>query len=306
MKTIILSTIISLFLISCDKTKGMEKPETTAETIETTPEITPKTITPELDLEANNIQNQLYIKPDFIPIKFKYFYELNLVERLSMVMKACENKNLDIDIINFFKAEIFNKKWNKTIRNNMANALIKQHKVDPNLHNIFIKMLDYENEDPIWRKYCISFLSRCYYKSNDKRLITQTMIRYANGDDSNAETALVHLAHLEKRNNLRLMPNFGKKLAIMLEAPETHLNTKISILTIIGKRGDKSLLPLVLKYARQNESIALKCNAIGALGLMGNNSDLPCIIESLDHKNGLIRQVALGAMNRIQKREQLK
>lgn len=272
------------------------------------PEIIVKTVKPDLPPEPElkpRISNN-YVKPEHVPDSLKDFYDLKKSDRLELVTKMMNNKHLHGETLEFFKAEIFNRKWVDTTRNNMANALCWQTKQNPELHKLFILMAGDDNENEVWRDYSIQFLSECYDSSNDKAIIIDTFKKYSTGDDSKAGTALLHLSLQEGFNNIKLDDAYSNLLDKQLANPNVSIHTKTTILAIIGKRGDKSKLELVRKYAKQDDDAALKAVAIGSLGLIGDVTDMSIIQPALHHKNGRISLAALGAINRINARNRAK
>jgi len=243
-------------------------------------------------------QSRYYVKPEILPLQFARFHDMKPGEQLNLITGLMKNKKLSQEIIDFLKIEIFNRN-DKKIRNNMANALCWQHNSDPELHKLFILMLDDKHEDPNWRDYCLQFLSECFESSNNKPLIIETWIRYSKGKDSLAGTALIHLALQEGNNNIIIEPDY---MIEHLEDSKVSIHTKTSILAIIGKRKDVEQLPVLRKYASQDKNAALKANAIGSLGLIGEEQDLKIVNLALYHDNGRVVLAARAAKKRIEKR----
>ena len=258
--------------------------------------VTVKSIVPELEPIKLNRKSKFYVKPEMIPLQFAGFYDLKQSERLNLATELMKDKSLPQETIDFFKAEIFNRAHMDTTRNNMANALCWQHKSDPELHKLFIKMLDDPDEDPVWRDYCIQFLTECYDSSNNKPLIIDTLKRYSKGDDSKAGTALIHLAlHEEKIEKID-----SDHMLNQLKNSKTSIHTRTAILAVWGKSNDKTKLPVIRKYAIQDKDAALKSVAIGSLGLIGLEQDLKIINKALYHDNGRVVSAARAAKTRIE------
>ena len=195
-------------------------------------------------------QSKFYVKPDKAPLGYEEFYELNQMKRLNQVTESMKNKDLPKQIQNFYKAELFNRKHWDVTRNNMANALVWQENPDPDLHRLFIKMLDDEGEDPVWRDYSLQFLSECLPSSSEPNVIKDKLKEYSQKTGTNmAGTATVHLAYQEGEGMLQLGQAFSKQLAEQLKDDEVTEATKLSILGVVGKRRDRKLLPLLREYA---------------------------------------------------------
>jgi hypothetical protein len=247
-------------------------------------------------------QSRFYVKPPEVPAAFRGFGEWSPVDRLNAVTAQMENKNLPPAVLDFFKAEIFNRQHWDVTRNNMANALVWQEKPDRNLHKLFIQMLDYEQEDPVWRDYCLQFLSECLPSSADPDLITSKLHEYSEKSGTNmAGTATVHLAYQEGLGRVKLDAAFSAQLARQLQSPEVTDATKLSILGVAGKRKDQRLLPLVRDYAKQDTNDSLKRTAIASLGLIGDPGDEPTIRAGLTHPNPAVQMAAQAALERLAK-----
>jgi hypothetical protein len=133
------------------------------------------------------------IPAEKLPAGWQDFRTVTEQERLNRVTAAMENHTLPADLLAFFEMEIFNRQhWNVT-RNNMANALVWQESPNPRLHELFAKMLADESESPVWRDYCLQFLSECLKSSSDPEAIKSLLTRYAQGKDGLVGRAIVNV-----------------------------------------------------------------------------------------------------------------
>lgn len=239
-------------------------------------------------------------KPEDVPLPMKGFYEWSQMKRLNEVTKYMEKKNLNPELLNFFKAELYNREHWDVTRNNMANALVNQENPDPELHEIFIQMLEDENEDPVWRDYCIQFLSSHLPYSSDKERVKKIIAEQSTGKTDRAGTAIVHLAYQEAEGQITLYKEFSDQIRKQLKDPEVTQATKLSILAVAGKRKDRRMHDIVREYAKQDANASLKRAAIGALGLMGDKSDIPLVQAALKHKNRAVVRAAEPALERLQ------
>lgn len=258
--------------------------------------------TPKIEQKDLPRYSKYYVKPDMVPDGFQDFHNMKQGKRLNKVTELMKIKDLDEEYLEFFKAEIFNRAHMDTVRNNMANALCWQRNPDPELHLLFIKMLNDPGEDPVWRDYCIQFLSECYKSSSNKPLIIETFERCSKGKNPKAGTALLHLAYQERENDVALEENYSEQNIIKLADPKVHIDQKTSILTIIGMRKDIAQLSVLRKYAKQDETASLKSTAIGSLGLIGEEEDLVIINKALYHTNGRVVLAARAAKKKIEER----
>ncbi len=255
----------------------------------------------EADLKRESL---MYDPPESVPEQLEGFYEWPQTERLNKITEHMSERDLSPEIIDFYKREICNRAHWDVTRNNMANALVGQHNKDPKLYETFLMMLEDENEDPVWRDYCIQFLSECMEFSDDKDKIMAAIKKYSmDGKKDMGGTAIIHLAYQEGEGTVKLGEEYGERIAKQLDDEEVTLATKISILGVIGQRRDTRRIALVRKYADQNEVASLKRTAIGTLGLIGDESDIPLVKAALGHKNRGVVLAAKGALKRLTAKE---
>ena len=257
--------------------------------------------------------NRFYEKPVRTPQGWDDFYDLNQMDKLNKITPYMNDTTLSPDIFAFFKAEIFNRNHWDVTRNNMANALIwakdqDGNHPDPALHEAFITMLEDEDEDPVWRDYCLQFISENLPNSNNPKLVTSMLKKYAKGSDNKAGTAIIHLAFQEQYGKLELDDNFNQQLTKQLADPKVTQATKMSIIAVIGKRKDITLLPIIRQYAKQDNNAGLKRVAIAALGIIANSAetqnsitaeDKAIIQTALNHKSRAVQLAAKAAWQKI-------
>jgi|GEM_PF-791217 len=246
------------------------------------------------------------VRPDGIPAEtlpsgWQDFRILTEHERLNRVTAAMENHTLQADVLAFFEKEIFNRQLWAVTRNNMANALVWQESPNPRLHELFSKMLADETESPVWRDYCLQFLSECLPSSSDPKAIKAILTRYAQGKDGLAGTAIVNIGFQEAAGRMKPDETFSQQLEAQLADPEVVTPTKLSILAMIGKRNDVRLLPLVRTYAT-NTIDALRRTAIATLGQIGTPEDLPLIRTGLTDPNRAVKMAAEAAEKAMERR----
>jgi hypothetical protein len=184
----------------------------------------------------------------------------------------------------------------------MANALVWQESPNPRLHELFAKMLADESESPVWRDYCLQFLSECLKSSSDPESIKSLLTRYAQGKDGLAGTAIVNVGLQEAAGRMKPDETFSQQLEAQLTDPEVVTPTKLSILAMIGKRNDVRLLPLVRTYATNTNDSLRRC-AIATLGQIGTPDDLPLIRAGLTDPNRAVKMAADAALKAMERRK---
>jgi HEAT repeat protein len=242
------------------------------------------------------------IPAEKLPAGWQDFRTITEQERLDRVTAAMENHTLPADLLAFFETEIFNREHWDVTRNNMANALVWQESPNPRLHELFAKMLADESESPVWRDYCLQFLSECLKSSSDPEAIKSLLTRYAQGKDGLAGTAIVNVGLQEAAGRMKPGETFSQQLEAQLTDPEVVTPTKLSILAMIGKRNDVRLLPLVRTYATNTNDSLRRC-AIATLGQIGTPDDLPLIRAGLTDPNRAVKMAADAALKAMERRK---
>jgi hypothetical protein len=242
------------------------------------------------------------IPAEKLPVGWTDFRTITEQERLDRVTAAMENHTLPADVLAFFEKEIFNRQHWDVTRNNMANALVWQESPNPRLHELFAKMLAEESESPVWRDYCLQFLSECLKSSSDPEAIKSLLTRYAQGKDGLAGTAIVNVGLQEAAGRMKPGETFSQQLEAQMADPEVVTPTKLSILAMIGKRNDVRLLPLVRTYAT-NTNDSLRRTAIATLGQIGTPDDLALIRAGLTDPNRAVKMAAEAALKAMDRRK---
>jgi hypothetical protein len=169
-------------------------------------------------LISSNDANRLLVKPARkLPTGWEDFFALKPAQQLNRVTAAMENRTLPSDVLAFFEQEIFNRQHMAVTRNNMANALVWQETPNPRLHELFTKMLADETESPVWRDYCLQFLSECLKSSSDPAAIKAILARYAQGKDGLAGTAIVNIGLQEGAGRMKPDETFSQQLEAQLK-----------------------------------------------------------------------------------------
>jgi hypothetical protein len=236
-----------------------------------------------------------------LPDGWENFRSMSEPQQLNRVTAAMENHALPADVLAFFEKEIFNRRHWAVTRNNMANALVWQESPNPNLHELFARMLEDATEDPVWRDYCLQFLSECLKSTSDAEAVKAVLSRYSKGKDGLAGTAIVNLALQEGEGRVRNDESFSRQIEAQLADAEVSVSTRMSILGVIGKRKDERLLPVVRDYAASTNDGLRRC-AIAALGQIGVAGDLALIEKGLTDRNRAVRLAAKAAEGRLQAR----
>lgn len=235
--------------------------------------------------------------------RLKDFHGMSPSEQGTLATTLMRDRNLSGDEVEFLKAELANHTLDPVTRNNIANALTMQNNPDPELHRVFLAMVDDPTESAVWRDYSLQFLSTTLPFSNEPDVVINKLKQVAEiGRGDIQGTAAVHLAMHEQEGLLELDDTFSVQAVRALHDESVSEATKTSLLAIIGQREDTANLGLVRTFAKQNDKATLKRTAVASLGLIGEAEDLPLVQAALIHKNRAVQLAAKGAEKRLQTR----
>jgi hypothetical protein len=147
-------------MIFRDRAPHTEPSSSVVESVPSIPSPVPEVV-PDVETPLPESVRPDGVPAETLPVGWQDFRTLTEHERLNRVTAAMENHTLPADVLAFFEKELFNRQHWDVTRNNMANALVWQESPNPRLHELFAKMLADESESPVWRDYCLQFLSDC-------------------------------------------------------------------------------------------------------------------------------------------------
>jgi hypothetical protein len=191
-----------------------------------------------------------------------------------------------------------------TIKNDIADKLIKAKRAPDELGRILLANIDDEKQGLTWCNYALQKLGEIYLISSDDKLkvaLVETLEKKAlDTENYNSSTALLGLYRLSEKDNI--FKERTDRLAVQVMDNDKYTPTdRAAALEIAARLGDTHALTQARKLlATRDTPICLKVAAIASLGIVGDTRDLPALERY--EKSGEIRlrnaaQYATAALN---------
>jgi len=233
-----------------------------------------------------------------IPKELAGFKQWSESKRVKVVTEMMRDPNLSDGVKGFFKRSLHDKSLSPLVRNNMANALNTQERKDPGLYKEFLAIVDDRSENEVWRAYSIQFLGETFSYCADRKAVESKLFSLSESGEGNLDAqAMVTLGYLEREGNVKLDKRFDDRIVEALKDPNTPEGMRMTVLGIVGQRGDKRQVDLVRQCASQPS--ASQRVAVATLGLIGDQSDIARIEPLLQSKDPLVRNAAMQAVKRL-------
>ena len=182
------------------------------------------------------------------------------------------------------------------LRNNLANFLVGRQPHDPTLYQSFLDMLNDENEDPVWRIYCIQFAALCHPFADNQSRIVETLNNYvAHPEADFSGTAIMHLARLADEQEVELPDAFWTHLRDQsLGADPIIRTTALSLLADRPERASRSFWLACLEGDADVQRFGIR--ALGEIGTAEDEALLARYAGSYDFR---IKTAARAAARRL-------
>jgi len=220
-----------------------------------------------------------------------------------VVTESMKDVALPAEAVTFYARALADNRLDAVTRNNMAQALHNQTRKDPERWRGFLALLDDPKQDRGWRVFCLQHLTMsCAYTGEEGRRATKKrLLREARqGEPDFAARAVIMLDSFQ-RSSYGSVPELDDLIATNLENPKADDLMKISVLGVMGSRGDTRHLPTVRRLAR-TPGPAQRV-AVATLGRIGDKSDI-ALLESLKPEPGSLLEAAIrGALKRLREKE---
>jgi hypothetical protein len=187
------------------------------------------------------------------------------------------------------------------VRNNLANALVGQQPEDPNIHRLFISMLDDESEDPVWRVYCIQFLALCYPFSSNQAQVLQRLADLVDHEEPDfSGTAMLQIQRLQDDYAAQPPLQFWTDLRNAADREDPVLQTTaLSLLAAHPQRVGHDFWLSCL-----DREVNIQRFAIVALGQVGTQEDLARLRALCRGRDPRIGRAARAAVMTLEQRLQ--
>ncbi|MDT8392059.1 MAG: hypothetical protein RRC34_16275 [Lentisphaeria bacterium] len=186
------------------------------------------------------------------------------------------------------------------LKNDVLDILVRQSRMPADLGYHLIKMCNDEGHDAVWRDYCIQFLRVCHQRARthkEQADIEKTLWAATDKNWSISGTALISLELLKDAVDQQKVVARGFAIA----SDDTFTTAaRMTALQICANAGHKDILPVARNLAASNDSVPLRVAAIGAIGLLGEESDLKNLTLWGSSSDVRLKAASKAAMERIQ------
>lgn len=188
-------------------------------------------------------------------------------------------------------------------RNLAANALTAPGRWVGGLAAVFIEQARDSSEDPMWRDYALQHAATVAGRGEDTDLVVDGLRQTALANGPSVGTALLMLQRIEQAGRSPLDPAVLDAVASRaFAAPESDINTTITVLGVIGERRDRSRIVGVRAMLAATIP-AVRRAACGALGLIGQPDDAGALAPVLSDSDDSVVAAASIARDRLARRQ---
>jgi hypothetical protein len=201
------------------------------------------------------------------------------------------------------------------LKNDVMDALTQQEPLAPQIVALFVELYRDRNQHVVIRDYAVQHLSMAYErlipssegKADGARTGRAEIAGYlwealSETDSTIAGTALMGLNRISE-NTTELDRNRIAATAVKLAGdPGVGDAARISALQVGARLNNPETLPLSVKLLEGETPAGIRLSAIGAIGLLGSQRELPALNRIIEEGSPMLRPAATTAVGRIQQR----
>lgn len=196
----------------------------------------------------------------------------------------------------------------RTLKNNVADALIGQNKPEPGLVDSFISLASDSAQDAAWREYILQKLPELGLRFNAPEIRNRVADFLREKTESLeyifAGTAIISLQRLGTQDPGLVGPvEIAHRSTVILDEPRQTTASKLAALQVLSA-SDKEAGVERAKRVLQDDTkpIMLKVSALATLGEMGDRQDLPMLKRYEQSPDYRLRTAARAGLLKIEKR----
>jgi hypothetical protein len=203
----------------------------------------------------------------------------------------------------------------QVIKNELLDVLCAMNPPPAGLGDVLAKMYQNPQQDEVIRDYAVQHLAAYYEQMTMQPDNTKTEQAIQNAkdvlwdalnetSDSIGGTALLALKRLSQ--DYTGFDGQGKIAAAALQmAGDNNAGelTHITAFQVCAQLGTTNALPVVLSAAQDGQTISVKTSAIGALGLLGGQEQIPFLNSVLQGNEERLKPAAQHALDKINARQ---
>lgn len=286
--------------------QGSPAPSATTPTTDKAPNLMPPKSTTELARIPETVRNIVDLNH-------------NYRERLETTLKLPSNlSSAELDPLFAFLRERYAEDEDQgghALKNDIMDALTRQEPLTPQIVALFAEVYRDRNQHVVVRDYAVQHLSMSYErlipaqdaKTDGSRPVRAEIAGFlwealAETDSTIAGTALMGLNRISE-STAELDRNRIAAAALKLAGdPTVGDAARISALQVGARLNNPATLPLSLQLLEGETPAGLRLSAIGAIGLLGGQRELPALNRIIEQGSPMLRPAAVAAVGRIQQR----
>lgn len=196
------------------------------------------------------------------------------------------------------------------LKNELVFALMRQKKKPSELSSHLVKIYRDKSFDTTWRDYCVQFFGKWYPGAPDnqgrKEMVAGLWDALDERHNSIAGAASSQLAWLARKYPEVISPTkVSQKCLEALRDKDCNDISMVSLLQACAVLNSQDVLPVACTIVEQKKNAMLRISAIGTIGSVGNEQNLPLLKKCANENDMRIKKVALEAMKKIEERHKL-
>lgn len=209
---------------------------------------------------------------------------------------------LDAAACEFLMGRMSSKASPRIIRNHAANILtIQDRPVEGLIESLLVQQGNAE-ESPQWRDYALQHATTLATRGISSRRVVEVLRQEIVSSGPSAGTALLQWQRLEEAGGDPLPADLLEVASVQVfHAPLVNLNQTISLLGVLGQRGERRHLDDIRGLIGSPQP-SVRRAALGALGALGGEKDLAAVRSAAADSDELVSRAADAAYRRLSAR----
>lgn len=190
-----------------------------------------------------------------------------------------------------------------TLKNDLADKLLVQHRLPKDITVRFLRMIDQKALGVVWRDYVLQKLPDLYNRVETEarvQILEKLWEETANAQDTFSGTALLSLSRMNRLYpGVVVSERFAERaLAVVQEATFPDQN-KLTALQLLAELRHPEALNLAREVLNAESTVMLRVSAIGVIGLMGQAVDRENLLVLVKSPEFRLRRAAKAALRRL-------
>lgn len=190
-----------------------------------------------------------------------------------------------------------------TLKNDLADKLLVQHRLPKNITGRFLHMIDQKALGVVWRDYVLQKLPDLYKRveTEDRVRILKKLWESADSvEHTFSGTALLSLSRMDRLYpGVVVSERFAERALAVVQGVAFSDQNKITALQLLAESRHPEALNLARKILDAESTVMLRVSAIGVLGIMGQSADKEDLLYYANSPEFRLRRAAKAALQRL-------